>query len=480
MDTGSTAGAAGPGGRQPGFDRDWTQGSITGNLIRLAWPMIVSSVLNMLGPTIDMVWVGSLGSDAIAGVGVAGIAVGLVMSAIMGLSMGMRAMIARFIGAQDRKSANHVALQAFVLGAVISLIVAMIGLFCTESIMNLFDLEEGVILEGTSYLRIVFLGGVVMIVRMMCESAIQSAGDAVTPMWISVVFRFFHIVLCPFLVLGWWVFPQLGVSGAAYTNIISQTLGLGLSLWVLIAGRSIYFDRTRKRFRLGRGRMKLITKNFRIDPGIIWRIVRIGVPSGIMSMQQALGAFFLVRIMAPFGTYAVAAHTIVSRVEMIIFMPIVGLGMAAGILAGQNLGAEQPGRAEKSGWQASFMALMFMVVCCLTLLLGAEGIIGIFNTEPDLVEMGGTFLRIGAVGYLLVGFVIVMQFCITGAGDTVPPMILSLVMVWLLQIPLAYLLPDATGLGIYGVRWAIVISLAVSAITYTVYFKRGRWKRKRV
>lgn len=480
MDTGSTVGVAGLGGRHPGFDHDWTRGSITGNLIKLAWPLVVSSVLNMLGPTIDMIWVGSLGSDSIAGVGVAGIAIGLVMSAIMGLSMGMRAMIARLIGAQDPESANHVALQAFVLSAVVSLIVAMVGIFYTESIMRLFPLEEGVILEGTIYLRIVFVSAVVMIVRMMCESAIQSAGDAITPMWISVVFRLFHVALCPFMVLGWWIFPQLGVSGAAYTNIISQTLGLGISLWVLLAGRSIYFDRTSKRFRLGLGRMKLKTKNFRFDPGVIWRIFRIGIPSGVMSMQGALGAFFLVRIMGPFGTYAVAAHTITSRVEMIIFMPIVGLGMAAGILAGQNLGAGQPGRAETSGWRAMFMALAFMAVCCLALLLGAEGIMRIFNSEPDLVDMGSTFLRIGAVGYFLIGFVIVMQFCISGAGDTIPPMIFSLVMVWLLQIPLAYRLPDITGLGIYGVRWAIVISIAVSAIAYTAYFKLGRWKRKRV
>ena len=442
--------------------------------------MVVSSVLNMLGPTIDMIWVGSLGSDAIAGVGVAGIAVGLVMSAVMGLSMGMRAMIARFIGAQDRKSANHVALQAFVLGVAISLVVVIIGLFFTESIMRLFDLEEAVILMGTSYLRIVFLGGVVMIVRMMCESAIQSAGDAVTPMWISVVFRAFHVVICPFLVLGWWIFPRLGVDGAAYTNIISQTLGLGLSMWVLFAGRSIYFDRARKRFRLGWGRMKLVIKNFRIDPGIIWRIIRIGLPSGVMAMQGALGGFFLIKIMGPFGTYAVAAHTIVSRVEMIIFMPVVGLGMAAGILAGQNLGAGQPDRAETSGWRAVFMALAFMAVCCLALLLGAEVIMNIFNSEPELVDMGSTFLRIGAIGYFMIGFVIVMQFCISGAGDTIPPMIFSIFMVWGLQIPLAYFLPDATGLGIDGVRWAIVISIAVSAVAYTAYFKLGRWKRKKV
>ena len=480
MDTGSTAGTVGRGGRQPGSDRDWTQGSIIGNLMKLSWPMMVSSSLNMLGPTIDMIWVGKLGSAAIAAVGVAGIGVQLLMSAVMGLAMGMRAIIARFIGARDLQSANYVAVQAFLVSAVVSAIIALVGLFLSESIMRLFPLEEEVILQGATYLRIVFVGAIVMVVRMMCEGAMQAAGDAVTPMWIGISFRFLHVALCPFMVLGWWVFPQLGVSGAAFTNIISQALGLGLALWVLIAGRSIYFDRTRKRFRLGWGRMKLDTKNFRVDPAIIWRIVRIGIPSGIMGMQGAFGAFFLVRIIGPFGTFAVAAHTIVSRVEMIIFMPVVGLGMAAGILAGQNLGARQPGRAEKSGWRATFMALAFMLVCCLALLFGAQGIIGIFNREPELLTMGSKFLQIGAVGYVLIGFVIVMQFCISGAGDTIPPMILSLVMVWMFQIPLAYILPEVTGLGVYGVRWAIVISLAVSAIAYTTYFKLGRWKRKKV
>jgi len=441
---------------------------------------MVSAVLNMLGPTIDMVWVGRLGSSAIAGVGVAGLGVMLLMSAVGGLAMGMRAMVARFVGAGDFKGVNHVTVQAFVVSTVLAAIMTVVGIFLAESIMRLFPLEEEVILEGAVYLRIVFVGAIVMIARMMAEGAMQSAGDTMTPMWVSVLFRAIHVVLCPFLVLGWWVFPQLGVSGAALTNIISQGLGLGVSLWFLFTGRSVYFDSARKMLRFGQSRIKLTLRDFHVDLGTIWRIVKIGIPASIMGMQMSLVGFFFVRIISAFGTVAVAAHTVSQRVEGIVVMPVMGLGQAAGILAGQNLGAGRPDRAERGGWLASGMTLGLMTLCSLGLVLGAEGVVSIFNKEPELVAMTSTFLRIATVGYLLMGFVIALQFCVTGAGDTMPPMLFGLVTMWGIQLPLAYVLPEYTDLGVFGVRWAMVISMAVGAIAFTAYFRSGRWKRKRV
>jgi len=381
------------------------------------------------------------------------------------MGMGMRAMIARSIGARDPASANHVAIQSFVVSAVFAAVMAVVGLFLSEAIMRLFPLEEGVILEGATYLRIVFVGAIAMILRMMCETAMQAAGDAQTPMRIAVLFRAFHVALCPFMVLGWWVFPQLGVTGAALTNIISQSLGLGLSLWYLTSGRTS---------------LRLTLRGFRVDASTIWRIVRIGVPASIMGMQQALGGFVFVRIMSVFGTYAVAAHTVSQRVEMVLFMPVVGLGTAAGVLAGQNLGARHPERAERGGWIAAGLAVGFMAVCCGGLLLGAEGVVSIFNQESGLVDMGSVFIRIATAGYILIGLMIVLQFCISGAGDTVPAMLFSVLIVWGVQIPLAYLLPEVTDLGVYGVRWAIVVAIAVGAVAYILYFRTGRWKRKRL
>jgi len=451
--------------RGAAFDRDWTQGSTVRNLLSLSWPMIVSNSLNMLGPTIDMVWVGRLGTASIAGVGVSGIAVMLMMAAMMGLFMGLRAMIARFIGAGNKEGANHVARQGFIISAAFGLVIASIGFFFAEQILILMGLEPDVVAEGAAYMRIMFIGALVMVFRMVCEAIMQASGDAVNPMRIAIFFRAFHVALCPFLVFGLWIFPRLGVSGAALTNVFSQSLGLALGLWVLFTGRS---------------RLQLTLSKFRVDLNTIWRIVRIGLPASIMGMQQNLGQFVLMWLMVPFGTVAVAGHTLCQRVEMILFMPGVGLGIAAGVLAGQNLGARKPERAEKSGWLAAGMAEGLMLLCSLVILLWAEGIISIFNSEPGLVEIASTFLRIATVGYLVLGLVIVFMQCLSGVGDTLPPMLISLVIIWVVQLPLAYLLPRVTEIGVYGVRWGMVAGMLVGATAFVTYFRLGRWKRKQV
>jgi len=427
--------------------------------------MVISNSLNMLGPTIDMVWVGKLGAASIAGVGVAGIAVMLIMSAIMGLMMGMRAMIARFVGAGNVEGANHVAQQGFAISAIFAILMAVVGIFFAEPIMGLFGLEPDVVAEGVAYMRIIFVGAAAMSFRMMTEGIMQASGDAQTPMRITIFFRIFHVALCPFLIFGWWIFPRLGVSGAALTNVISQSLGLFISLWVLSTGRS---------------RLRLSLKNFRLDPNIIWRIVRIGFPALISGIQRTFSQFFVMLFMAPFGTIAVAAHTINQRIEMMLFMPGMAFGMASGVLVGQNLGANQPERAERSAWLAGGMVEALMVTCSLAILLWAENIVRIFNAEPTLVATAGTFLRIAVAGYVVLGLMTVFMQALQGAGDTVPAMIISMATVWLVTLPLAYFLPRITDLGMYGVRWGMAAGMIFAALTYTIYFRLGRWKHKKV
>jgi Na+-driven multidrug efflux pump len=184
--------------------------------------------------------------------------------------------------------------------------------------------------------------------------------------------------------------------------------------------------------------------------------------------------------MAPFGTLAVAAHSLVLRVENALDLPANGVAWGANVLVGQNLGANQPGRAEKSGWVATGFVEAFLVASSLAILLWAESIVSIFNSEPELVKLAGIFLRIAVAGYLVRGFVAVLQNAITGAGDTLAAMLFSVIMMWVVQLPLAILLPRVTELGVYGVRWAIVIGIIVGAIAYAAYFRLGSWKRKRV
>jgi putative MATE family efflux protein len=188
----------------------------------------------MLGPTIDLIWVGKLGSSSIAGVGVSGMVVMLANALMMGLFTGLRAMVSRLIGAGDTYKANHVAQQALIISITISIIMAGIGILFAEPILVLLGVSSEVVSEGAPYLRINFIGMVTMSFQRVTESVMQASGDSVRPMWVAVFYRLFHIALCPFLVFGWSFFPRLGVSGASITSILSQGLGAGIglsSLW---------------------------------------------------------------------------------------------------------------------------------------------------------------------------------------------------------------------------------------------------------
>jgi Na+-driven multidrug efflux pump len=176
----------------------------------------------------------------------------------------------------------------------------------------------------------------------------------------------------------------------------------------------------------------------------------------------------------------VAAHTVNQRIEMILFMPAFAIGMAAGVLAGQNLGAEKPDRAEKGAWLAVILVESFMIICSIVILVAAENIVGLFNNEPELISTAATFLRIAVTGYAVLGFAAVLMNSLMGAGDTMPPMVVGLVTVCLITLPLAYFLPRITDLGVLGVRWAMVADLLIPAIFFTIYFRIGRWKTKYV
>ncbi len=447
------------------LERDWTEGSIIRNLLTLSWPLMISQGLNMIGPTIDMIWVGKLGPAPIAGVGVAGMVVMFMMAAMMGLAVGTRAMIARFMGAGDAEGANNAARQAFVIGACFAAVMVTIGIYFSEQILTLLRMEDEVVAEGAAYMRIMFVGAAGMTFRMLTEGIMQSSGDTITPMRISILFRAVHTALCPFLIFGLWIFPRLEVRGAALTNVLSQTLGLGLGIWVLFGERT---------------RLRLTLSKFRLDPDMIWRIVRIGFPAAIIGMQMGLIHIVMMSFMVPFGTMAVAAHILGQRLEMLMNTLMMGLGMGAGVLTGQNLGAGQPERAEKTGWLALGIAEIIMVLASGAILIWAEYIVSIFNTDPPLVVLAGNFMRIAAVGYLVLASISVLKHVLGGAGDTVPAMIFEVGHLWAVMLPLAFLLPGFHNLGIYGIRWAIVIGVYAGAVAYLIYFQMGRWKLKRV
>jgi putative MATE family efflux protein len=446
-------------------ERDWTKGSLISSLWGLSWPIIISSLLLHIGPVIDMVWVGKLGAASVAGVGVAGIAVQVASSARVGLQTGTRAMVARFVGGNDRNAANVVAQQTFILSLIFAVVIAIIGIFLSEPILRLLGVSSEVVKEGAAYMRVQFIGMVAMSFTMMNQSIMQASGDSLTPMKIDLGYRLLHIALCPFLVFGWWIFPRFGVAGAALSGAITQGLGGIIGLWILYTGRT---------------RIKLTFKDFRIDWDIMWRTVKIGVPALLTQIQRNMGQLVMVWFVAPFGTFAVAAHSLTSRIDGFLHMPGSGLGQGAGILAGQNLGAGQPKRAEQTGWLAAALFTGAMTISSIVVWFWAPNVVRLFNNETGMVDITSAFLKINIITYMSFGMEMVLMNCLNNVGDTAVPLFTELLTMWALAVPLAIFLPTATGLGVYGVRWAIVSSDASRAIIYSIYFKLGRWKRKKV
>jgi putative MATE family efflux protein len=446
--------------------RDWTKGSITGNLWALAWPMTISSSLMTLGPFIDAIWIGKLGSAPMAGVMMSGTIVMLINSLIFGFFTGLQAVIARAVGAGDNAQANHASQQAFVVGAALSLLLAAVGMFFAESILSLWKLEPDVIQFGATYLRIELIGTFTISFASLAQRIMQASGDARTPMKISLGTRAFNIILSPFMIFGWWgIFPALGVRGAALATVIAQGVFAAISLWIIFSGRT---------------RLRITLSHFRFDWSVVWRITKIGIPASLGGIHMNIGSIVFMWFIAPFGTLAIAGHMLVSRVDMLILMPAMGLGTAAGILAAQNLGALQPQRAERTAWIAVGLFTSVMFIFTIVVLIWASYIVKLFNAEPGLVDMASKFLKIETVSYMFNGLMIVMMSVMNSVGDTLIAFIVDLVTMWGVRVPLAVVLPKVAGLGVYGVRWALVADTVSSSIIFIIYFKSGRWKRKKV
>jgi putative MATE family efflux protein len=445
--------------------RDLTQGSIVKNLLQLSWPMIVMEATYMVSQIWDMYWVGkSGGSSSIAAIGIANLIMMLLSTIDMTLIAGARAMIARFIGAKDFESAKKVAGQTYLMAIIWGLIVTLFGSMFIRNVLGIFGMEQAVIEEAVKFLRVFFLGWISLELLIMSLYIIQSTGDSFIPMLIEIFMRVVHVIFCPLLVLGIG-FPAMGISGAALANIIGQTVGAVTGLVILFKGYT---------------RMKLSLKDFRFNASMMWREIKIGFWSMLQMLQFNISMLVVTKILVPFGTQALAADRIVGNIQGFIITPNIGLGGGVAVLVGQNLGAKQPDRAKKSTILGASILTGFLLVCGIAVLIFAPNLISFFDKDPQVIAIGAGFLRIATLGYLVMGMNTALQNCIAGAGDTLPNMLISVGIIWLVQIPLTYWLADHTGLGVNGIRWALVISTFVSSIAYLLYYQSGRWKHKKV
>jgi putative MATE family efflux protein len=410
-------------------------------------------------------WVGRLGADAIATVGLTESLLSLVMAVGFGLSLSTTAMVARRIGEKDPAGAAVAGVQAIAIGLAISALVGIPCLFYAPGLLRLMGASPQIVSVGSGYARIA-LGGSAAIMMLFLNNAIfRGAGDAAIAMRLLWVSNILNLILDPCLIFGWGPFPKLGVTGAALATFTGRSIGVLYQFYRLLRGTE---------------RIRILTSQIRLNFSVLFRLLRVSL-TGILQFVIAHTSWIgLVRIVSIFGSAALAGYTIAIRILIFVLMPSWGLSNAAATLVGQNLGAKQPGRAETSVWRTGLYNMIFLGAIGVFMVVFAEPVIRLFTTDPLVVPLAVSCLRILSYGNIGYAYGMVMLQAFNGAGDTVTPTIVNFFGFWLLEIPLAYFLAITLGMHSNGVFWSIVIAEGSIAAAGVVLFKRGRWKRQQI
>lgn len=443
----------------------FTQGSVRKSIWILAWPMVLGNLLQNLFNVVDMIFVGRLGPEAISAVAMSGILMSVIWTFLAGIAMGTQAMVSRFFGAGDTARTKLVVYQSLFLGVVLSVLLALLGLFLTEPALELLGGAPAVIRLGVPYLKIIFVGSFTLIIFFLISSVLRGIGDAVTPMKVWALATVLNIILDPLLIFGIGPFPKLGVTGAAVATVTGQGIGMTVVFWILLKGISI---------------IQIHPKEFRLNLNIVWRIIRIAIPGSVQGGVRSLGDLVIMRIVAVFGTMAVAAYGVGLRLLLIIMLPGWALGSTAATLVGLYLGAKNPDRSAKSARYTAGYYLLFVVLFGILFFAVPEFVIRAFNSNPDVLRIGARYLRLTTPAYPFLAIGLILGMAQSGAGDTTTPMLVIVFSIFAVQIPLALLLPKIPGMGTNGIWLAITIAYTIQGILMAAFFSRGKWKQIRV
>ena len=448
-----------------GTEMDYTQGSLGRAILLLAVPMMLEMLMESVFAVVDVYFVSSLGASAVATVGLTESLLTLVYAVGIGLSMGATALVARRIGEKDVRGAADSAVQCVFVALAASLPFAVAGIFFAKDLLALMGADAWTLEHGYRYAVWMLGGNAVIMLIFILNAIFRGAGDAAIAMRVLWVANGLYLVFDPALIFGWGPLPALGIEGAAIATNIGRGIGVLVQLWVLFRGAK---------------HIRVLRSQVRLRGDVMLRLVRTSL-GGIGQFVIATSSWvFLVRIVAEFGSEAVAGYTIAVRVFVFTLLPSWGVSNAAATLVGQNLGAGQPERAARSVWITGWANMAFLLLVGIVYFVFNEGLIRIFTAEPRVVAAGAEALRIWALGYPLYAWAMVMPQAFNGAGDTLTPTRINFFCYWLFEIPLAYVLAFELEAGTTGVFWSVVLAETLAGLVGVVLFRRGRWAQTRV
>ncbi|MCD2200172.1 MATE family efflux transporter [Halobacterium sp. KA-4] len=440
-------------------------------MIRLAWPMVVIQLLQVTYNLADTFWLGRLSGNAVAAISLAFPLVFFLISVGGGFTTAGSILVAQYTGADSEGSAGKVAAQTMGFVVAISTVLGIIGHFVTRDMLALLPAQAEtarvVVPLAGDYMEVFFLGMPALFGFFVFSALMRGYGNTRTPMRVMFVSVALNVVLDPFLIFGWWVFPEMGIAGAAVATIFARLVAAIIGVYVLFftnAGPDISLSQ------------------FAPDVSMISRIVRVGTPSAAEQSTSALAMITLTAMVASFAPAVVGAFGLGNRLISLVFLPAMGLGRATNTMVGQNLGAKQPERAERAVWLAAKVAAGVLFAVAIVAAIFPRPIVAVFlspgaENAAAIVEYGSTYVRIRAIEFVFVGVVQVLLGAFRGAGNTKTAMVISMVTLWIGRVLTVYLFAFVFAWGATGIWVGMAFGNITGAIVAAVWFTRGTWKR---
>jgi putative MATE family efflux protein len=438
----------------------------TGNegklILKFAIPMLLGNVFQQLYSVIDSIVVGRfVGKEALAAVGTSGPVIFLLISFMIGITMGFTIVISQYFGAKEIGKVQKAINTMYIFLFFISLVMSVVGILLSGYIFKLINLDPSIIPQAKVFLNIFFCGLVFLFGYNGTSAILRGLGDSKTPLYFligSVVINIgLDLLFVP--VLHW------GVAGVAYATVISEALVFIIQI--------LYLNKYHKV-------VKFSFRDLKFDYPIFLKSIRIGLPTGFQQTFVAIGMVALYWVVNRFGIDANAAYSVAGRIDNFAAMPAMSFAIALSTFVGQNMGANKPERV-KTGLRATFfMTSAVTLTISAIILFFARGLMRMFTNDSVVIELGRGYLVVIGIFYILFSTMFVINGVLRGAGDTFVPMFISLFSLWIVRIPIAYLLSNVPSIGVHGIWWSIPIGWFSGLVVYYFYYRSGRLKKKAI
>jgi putative MATE family efflux protein len=443
-----------------GEQQDFTTGSIPRAVFLLAIPMMLELSLESVFAVVDMFFVGKLGQNAIATVGLTESVITLVYSVAIGLSTAATAIVARRIGEKNPEAAAHAGAQSLLVAFALTLIVSITGVVFAENILHLMGGSEEVVRDGAPFTRIMFGGSIAIMLIFLINGIFRGAGDAAMAMRSLWIASSINIVLCPICI------HFFGLKGAAIATTIGRSVGVVYQCYHLFKGSGI---------------LRFHVRHFTFDIPLVRSVIDIAWPATFQFIMASGSWIFINRLVAQTGGTAASAGCQIALRNFVFFiLPAWGLSNAAATLVGQNLGAKHPDRSEQSVYFTTRVTVAFMVFVMVLFVFFSNYIVRVFTNDEIVAVYAARALQIMGSGFIFYGIAMVMTAALNGAGDTRTPTIINFVCFWMVQIPLAYFFAIGLNLKSTGALAAIPVAETLLALVAWYFFRKGKWKEVKV